>query len=153
MSGKNSLLEFLRQQKAEQEAEGKIDWNVRRREWLDAIDSLFKAVEDWLRGAVSQHLLRIDRTVTNISEEHIGTYEVPVLRITAPRGRHVDVIPRARNVFGGSGRVDLESGPKSITLIRTAKKTWAFTVRHANSLQKVELTEESLAEFLRDLLG
>ena len=150
MSGKKALLELLKQQK-DQETDGKTEKRQRLKEWLQAIEHLFQTIETWLRPAVVQNLLKVDRLSTTVSEWQLGDYEAPTLRITAPNRRHVDLVPKGRDIVGGLGRVDFESGPDRLVLIRTEPNNWQFTVRHGGRVEKTELSDESLSDCLREL--
>jgi hypothetical protein len=151
MAGSSALIELLRKKKAEKKAEKAIDWDACRSEWLDALRQLVRTLKQWLKPAIQEGLKVEDYSAT-ITEDHLGTYEAPALRITGPDSRTVTVEAKACNVIGAKGRVDLSSGPKKAMLVRYGRSQWGIAVRNIRGLEKVELTQDTFSELLADLL-
>jgi len=151
MAGNKTLIELLREKKAEKKAEKAIDWDARRSEWLNALRQLIRTLKQWLKPAIQEGLKVEDYSAT-ITEDYLGTYEAPALRITGPDSRTVSVEAKARNVIGAKGRVDLYSGPKKAILVRYGPSRWGIAIQHTRGLEKVELTQDTFSELLADLL-
>src|SRR5690242_13704998 len=77
-----------------------------RDEWLHSLDELFQQVRAW----AEQQGWPVTQTGSEIDEDELGTYTIPVLEIDAPEGRLV-LQPIARDVLGAAGRVDLTVWP------------------------------------------
>ena len=152
MSGKESLLEVLREQKAQSEVERAKDWDKVRTEWLASLADLRSKLETWLKPAIDEDLLTIEEREVEVSEHNLGTYRAPALRITAPSERHVDLEPRARIVIGGFGRVDLVSGPNRAMLILEDTGEWRIALRGVGHPQTQELTGDCFSELIGELL-
>lgn len=76
-------------------------WQLRLEEWVDAVGQFVSEATSWAQK--QGWGTRTDsKTVT---EESLGTYEVPVLLIQTLQGR-VLLDPVARNIVGAEGRID-----------------------------------------------
>jgi len=127
-----------------------------KEEWLGAIDSLFKGIEEWLAPAVQEGVLTTSRSAEGIVEQYLGEYQAPVLRIDDGRatvrlqpvgGRVVGLVEP--HMHGLRGRVDLICGPFKIPLVRDSTGNWlALPLRG----EPVELTEETFTEILSEIL-
>jgi hypothetical protein len=128
-------------------------------EWKQALDNLFKGIESWLEPAIQAGVLKASRSSTDLLEEDLGTYLVPILRITDGRAtvriepigaRVVGVLGHKGVRLGGlRGRVDLICGPIKIPLVRTSANVWkALPLRG----EPVDLNSESFFELLGEVL-
>ena len=77
-----------------------------RKEWLACIDKLLRQIESWVQDE-GWEAAREDREIT---EELVGTYAAPVLKLRAPNGL-LYVEPVARDVVGADGRIDVYAWP------------------------------------------
>lgn len=126
-----------------------------RAEWLDDLRTLMDTLHAWLHGAESDGLLRIHREGTSITESKYGTYDAPAMIIQAPGPRSVHVHPVGLEVIGCAGRVDLDSGPRKMRLLRQKDRSWilARPSRASRSMSDLSLLdEENFAEALDGLL-
>jgi hypothetical protein len=129
-----------------------------KREWKRALEALFGDIEKWLAPAVTAGVLKTSLSQTEITEQDLGEYQVPVLRITDGRltvqlepvgGRVVSIAAGSGRHRGLRGRVDLICGATRIPLGRDASNTWkALPLRG----EPRALTEESFAEILSEVL-
>jgi hypothetical protein len=138
------LKEFLLRQQAVAPSE-------LRNEWTSALVVLFDQMRAWLKPAQDEKLLDVERRLITINEPSLGTYEAFSLLIRAG-GREVDVQPVARVVFGGSGRVDMGSGPRMHVIMRTPDKgQWLISTSDPKD-EGQPLTEETFTAALQYLL-
>lgn len=151
MTGSEALFEELRRQKAHQDAA--VDWKAVLADWGRQLQALMTTLAGWLGPAAREGLLILEHLQVPVSEQDVGQYDAPALRIMAPSGRRVDIYPHARRVFGAMGRVDILSGPERVTLLQTAPNVWKVAVRTPGRLQQADLTEEVFADILRQLLA
>lgn len=83
-----------------------INWDNKKTEWQKSIKDLVGDIRLWAENnkwIVVQH----DKSIT---EDHLGTYQVPELNIKIPGG-HLIVEPIGRNIIGAEGRVDIYAFP------------------------------------------
>ncbi len=66
-----------------------------RNEWLRSLTVLYKDIASWLSESVAQNLLTVAEVPVTITEERIGTYDAPSLKIITPQGEAVHIVPRA----------------------------------------------------------
>jgi hypothetical protein len=153
-----TMQELIEKLKARPQA-GEEHRREQRRAWQRALADLFAQLEGWLAPAVTAGVLTTTQTTTTLSEQDLGEYQAPALqiddgnltvRIEPVGGRVANVVSSAgRRPVGLRGRVDLVCGPIRIPLVREATGAWrALPFRG----EPRELTEESFAEILREVL-
>ncbi len=98
------------------------NWEAVRDEWVTAVERIAGDVE--LSAREQQWL--VHRGAKPITEDRIGSYEVPLLTIQT-FAAHLILDPIARYVGGASGRIDLCVFPsyESVLIIRT-EAGWQF---------------------------
>jgi len=151
MADSQSLLDLLREQKAE-EQRARVDWTAVRNEWLADLRALGERIEEWLREPVAQELLRITKRKITLREEALGSYEVPSWQIHAP-SRIISVLPVGRVIVGGVGRVDVECGLQRYLLIRTDRGKWEIWDAADRTKKGRSLDEGSFTALLKHLLS
>jgi hypothetical protein len=144
-----SLLEMLR---SGQKADKPVDWELVRKEWVQAIDDLYAQVKDWLKPAIQDGLVQVQEEGLTITEDDLGEYDTHALRITTPAGRLVNFVPKYRLVYGGLGRVDMESGAAKQVLMRKQPGEWDILLQQVPRREE-RLTEESFARLLKAVLA
>src|SRR5438128_2061398 len=93
----------------------------RRNEWMRVVGELLDQIANWS----DQAGWPVQRSEKAITEDGLGCYDVPTLRIRVDSGElHVE--PIGLNVVGAAGRVDLEAWPtlNRVKLVRRAD-AWA----------------------------
>lgn len=148
---KTGLLEELRTLKAQDTKRG-VDWNARKLEWLADLDQLFKDIREWLDPGVQEGLITIHDGDVGLSEEYLGAYVAPRLRV-AMAAKVVDVVPVGTLIIGAAGRVDLTCGGRTAVILRTGSRQWKFRSAAANATDGyVDVTDESFSEAIRELI-
>lgn len=140
----DELQAFLlsRQQHA---AANEIDWGERRREWIDAVEQLYRKITgELLAEDIEKGLVTVSRGAKEIKEEYLGRYRAPEL-ILDISGQTVRFSPKGRNIIGAKGRVDLVGALDAMTLILEPTGHWSVVVsrvpRHVVSLDRRALAE------------
>ncbi len=154
MSSTEALRAHLKKWKTEVEATSD-DSDRERTEWLQDLRALMDTLHGWLRDAEDEGLLRIHREGTTVTEPKYGTYDAPAMIIQAPGPRSVHVHPVGLGVLGFVGRVDLDSGPRKVRLLRQKDHTWILARPSRVSpaiFEQSALDEQTFAEALDDLL-
>ena len=95
-----------------------------RDEWVAAVEQVISDAEAW----ATEQKWFVHRDRKTITEDPIGSYEVPVLMIRTPAGRLV-LEPGARYVGGATGRIDLSAFPsyEYVLIVRT-DAGWHFVI-------------------------
>ena len=108
------------QEFVEQRRQSAEDLNCEERlaSWRRELDSLYAAMEGYLKGYTG---IRTERRPVQLTEQYLGSYEVPALAILIGR-EEVIAEPVGTLLIGSSGRVDL-SGPRRILRIVLLEKS------------------------------
>lgn len=74
------------------------------KDWLDSIEALFQEISGWARD----NQWPVSRSEADVTENHFGTYQVPVLLISIPELPESQIVlePQAVNA-GGKGRIKM----------------------------------------------
>ncbi|MBF0182372.1 MAG: hypothetical protein HQM03_20340 [Magnetococcales bacterium] len=108
-----TLEELLKKKmEAEQIKSGtEIDWDGRKKAWMNRINGLFDDIEEWLKPIQERNLLIVKKINSiTLNEEYIGSYIAPILDMFAGTDR-VSLTPIATLIVGSYGRIDM-TGPK-----------------------------------------
>lgn len=141
----DQLTDFLRARK-EKAAHPTIDWQEKKAAWIHAIESLYDKVGNILEPSIASGDVTIQRFETEVNENFVGRYSVPVLELTIG-GERVEFRPKGITVIGASGRVDLRGEGDTVTLLwdsAQAESGWTVIVSRVPHLQMTELDRDSL---------
>jgi hypothetical protein len=95
-----------------------------REEWVAAVEQVISDAEAW---ATEQHWF-VHRDPKTITEDSLGSYEVPSLLIQAPAGRFV-LEPRGRFITGATGAIELSVFPSYEWVLIVRNDTgWHFVI-------------------------
>jgi hypothetical protein len=83
--------------------------------WKDAVNAVVTAAQTWAK----QRGWRTEIAPIQLTEDRLGTYEVPLLTVETPQGKMV-LEPIARWTSPGDGRIDVLGWPSlnRLTLVR-----------------------------------
>lgn len=122
MAHENALAEFLREKSQVTGGSATINWEDRRVEWLRQVELLYKIVAKWLNPLTQEKKIKLTRTSRKVTEDYLGSYDVPVLNLELP-AQKVTLLPKGANVIGADGRVDLY-GPRDIKTLVVIDGKW-----------------------------
>jgi hypothetical protein len=151
MNSRDELLGFLRQEK-EAADKDKVDWAKTKEEWAKELASILENMEKWLKPAIDQNLIRLEKGEHAIWEEDLGSYTVPLIVLKTPSGKEVRVRAIGRIIIGARGRIDLVSGGKKASLIKNMKNEWVFSNPLERNVPDLLLCEESFHDILKQLI-
>jgi hypothetical protein len=142
----SQLTEFLEQRK--NKAQG-VDWQTKKKEWLDALSRLHARINGLLQQSTIKGIATVDEIPVQLTEDFVGTYEAPELRLTV--GDDVVVFsPVGFHVFGAAGRVDLRGDRDVVSLIRlpeaSVKDEWQFVLQRLPTRRLAPLNQRSLLD-------
>jgi hypothetical protein len=158
-----SLKEFLASE-AEKLRSEQTEALTQRREWIAAVDRLLARIKDWLADADTQQVLMIEEAPLRLSEQGLGTYEIPSLTIglgtrevrikpiarfvaTPMRSTGVILVPRVH------GRVDMTDGLDKYLIFRVEtdpQDRWSIIKQESSRLEPFD--EDAFAAALKGLL-
>jgi hypothetical protein len=154
MTVKEELLQRLRQEKDDFDRRFANIESVKA-EWVAAVGEKMRQFRAWLDDAEQQGLIRVeDRPQTIHDDVRLGPYPATVIRVVSPSGRSVEIRPRARFVAAGEGRIDFDSGSRSVALLNRGGDRWEFRVLGPGwNPRGLELSEDAFWQVLSDLLA
>jgi hypothetical protein len=145
----DQLHTFL-QEKKQRARPANIDWGAKRDAWIEAVDDLYRTIEDeYLKDAKAD--VEITRRGNEVREFLIGVYEIQelVLRVG---DEEVVFSPQGANIVGAQGRIDIEGERGVASIVWQGGDRWGIVVSRTPALRLVDLTAESLAEILKGIM-
>ena len=140
----DQLVDFLRTRK-QQATSHEIDWQAKRDAWVRSVENLYALVQELLRDSIAAKDVTIRISDSQVTEDFIGTYSIPVLEMTVGTER-VEFRPKGVTVIGASGRVDIRGERDTVTLLRDqqdAESGWTVVLQRVPSLRTASLDRES----------
>jgi hypothetical protein len=157
-----SFQEFLKKKAEEQD---QSDLRSRRDEWVEAVRRLVTTIVSWLDEDDPEHILGIERYSMPRSEQGLGRYEVPFVKIRLGESE-VNITPVARNVIGtvgprgevatkAEGRVDIQDGQRlrKYMLYRSIKDGVEAWYAIDEDFKAEMLDKDRLEAIVQDLLS
>lgn len=114
-----SFDDFVNQQIAKEEPS--IDWTQIRDDWIKHLDEFYQLAEGFLQKYIDQGKVRITTATKQITEEHIGSYNVKSLEVEIGTIK-VRLDPIGTLIVGAKGRVDM-CGPHGMVKFVLVPKT------------------------------
>ncbi len=84
-----------------------MNWETQRDDFLNALNTLFAQIQEWLQPLANQGLVTFATSQVLLNEMHIGRYHAPLLIIQSG-GQAVHFEPVWTEIIGASGRVDMK---------------------------------------------
>jgi hypothetical protein len=121
-----------------------------REEWIETIHELFVQITGW----AAARKWTVSTKSLELTEDLLGTYQVPSLTLQTGRGA-VMLEPVARRVMGAAGRIDLYAYPSlfRVMLLRSTKDGQWLIRTDSGIFIKQPWNEETFAELVEDLTG
>ena len=141
----NQLADFLRARK-EQTANQEIDWQAKKDRWVHSVERLYDLVKEMLGDSIASKDVEIRTFNTEVSEDFVDPYDIPVLEIKVGNER-VEFLPKGLTVIGASGRVDIRGKRDSVTLVKDnqdVNSRWTVILQRVPSLRTAPFDRESL---------
>lgn len=152
---KDTLNDFLRKKK--DDSSSPIDWSVRKANWIGEVKDLYQFLTDQLlKELIEEKVIEVSQSCTQVSEEYVGTYEIPELNLKVGNN-HVVFSPVAVNVIGAAGRVDIRGDRDTVTLILDRKSTspderWKIVLARVPRVATAPLDSHSLKAALERVM-
>ena len=148
---KNELHDFfVKKQKDADAVSSGVDWDARKQEWQKATEDFYTIVSSFLQDLTTEGLVKISYRSKEVTEQYLGTYPIREM-VLSVGGEEVVFSPKGRNIVGAKGRIDLigEMGEGTFVLF---PERWGVVISRRPSMKVVELTQESFAEVLRNVM-
>ena len=155
-----SLVEFLNEQAAQQEATGAQTISLRKA-WVQSVNRLVDQMEQWLRSADHHGVLDIEVHDVEKREEGIGRYITRGIKVRLG-AREVRVAPAARFVVSAAffgvlanpeGRVDISNGESRYTLYHMKDCLEGRWLMVGEGKGYVPFDQQNFEMAMQDLLG
>ena len=147
-----SLHDYFQSRKARANGGPPIDWDKKKRDWLTAIDALYKDIrEKYLADSIRDGLVTLSTSAKTIREDYLGEYEAPELTVSVGDERVV-FSPKGRNVVGAAGRIDLHGSLGERTIVAQPDR-WGIVIARTPTLRVVPLDSTSLLQAIKDVMG
>ncbi len=121
-------------------------------EWRQALQSLVTTIRGWIKPLEDAQLAHVHEDSAVVTEQWLGTFQVPLLTIYFPSVGAISVKPIARLIIGAEGRVDLVNGPRYVAVIRKKGTGWNIA-EQSPKLSLTPLTKETFEGAVRELLS
>ncbi len=118
-----ALLQQLRALRSQDEQHGAESTQVRE-VWLQAVDELIARLRSYLAQPEAEGLARLDAATVHVTDDDVGAYDAPALKISLPGGRVVWVRPVGTLHVGARGIVDVVSGGSRALLVQNRAGVW-----------------------------
>ena len=126
MTDNISFDDFVNQQIAKEEPP--IDWIQVRDDWMKHLDEFYQLAEGFLQKYIDQGKVRITTATKQITEEHIGSYDVKSLEVQIGTVK-VRLDPIGTLIVGAKGRVDMHGPYGTVKFVLVSKTVSSPTIR------------------------
>lgn len=123
-----SFDDFVNQQEEIAKKEPPIDWSQIRDDWMNHLDEFYQLAEGFLQKYIDQGKVRITTTTKEITEEHIGSYDVKSLEVQIGTIK-VRFDPIGTRILGAKGRVDMHGPHGTVKFVLVPKTASSPTIR------------------------
>lgn len=126
-----------------------VNWDALLANWHADVQDLLHQIRAWSEA----RQWSVSTRPTTISEDHFGSYEMPMLDISSSEGKRFMVDPRYRLVFGALGRVDIIAYP-SMECVMLLKKQDRWVLRsELGPIWPLEWNEETFEKVVESLVS
>lgn len=115
-----------------------------------AIGELFNSIEGWLKPAVDEGIVELERDPYVHPDEQLGTLSEESVKLIVGVSE-VFFAPRTGTIAGASARVDMTCGDRTLPIVLLPDRGWHFLVRGPITRSE-PVTEDSFADALREML-
>ncbi len=140
------LATFFREKKQDLVQDQKRREEVRQ-QWLGDLRALRARLRRWLEPAEREGL-QVEEYDHPVREQLLGSYDAPALRLRYG-GIEAQVVPVARYIVGGTGRVDVEFPGSRVLLVREGRESQWQIVRE-DPPEKLPFTPDTFADVVQE---
>lgn len=104
-----------------------IDWEAKKRDWLEHLATLYLTVEGYLAQFQQSGKVKLEKGKVPLNEEHIGQYEADSMTILLGSDK-VTLAPIGTLLIGAKGRVDMTGPAGTVKFILTGKHSTGIKI-------------------------
>ena len=148
------LQEFFRAKKADADKVDPVNWAARKDEWIAAVEELYTQIAELLAPSINDGSVVASTSVTTITEDHIGQYDIEKLKLVVG-DESVVFSPVGTLVVGASGRVDVtgDEGRRMLIVQRDDPKwRWSIVASTTPTLRAIPVDADNLLEALKAVM-
>ncbi len=136
--------EFVKQ-RTDQARQSTEAWNSEKTlaDWLRELDTLYSAMEGYLRSYTESGQIKIERRPVQLKEEYLGTYDAEALAMSIGNDE-VIAQPVGTKLIGSSGRVDLTGPRKTLRIVLLEKGGPAIKIAISGDSSPTETSSQPL---------
>ncbi len=109
--------------KHDKQSQGKeIDWENKKKEWLEFINQFYQTLENWLASYKKEGSVSYSYNDLNLTEEYIGTYTVRAMTVYFA-GQQLTLEPIGALLIGSKGRIDMEGTKGRVQFVLADKNS------------------------------
>lgn len=146
------LTNFFKDRKDQLKSEYKIiNFNKIKDEWISEIEKLISKIKNWLKESEENGFIELKEDEIQLSEEKLGTYKTKSLRIFF-EDQVAEIVPVARIVVGGEGRVDIVKSPtEKYTLLY--KNGWKYLEESGIQRKMIDFDNKCFTEIMEEIFS
>ena len=148
MSARESLVTYLRE-KAHSTPPDQVDWDARRKKYLQEVSALYRLIKSWLAQLEKEGSVTFHESQNTNEEDLVGVYKVRNLHLFVGKQK-VSFFPMGVRIIGAEGRVDVR-GPNDNAWLLFLKGKWHIAERTPQP-KLVPFTESSFRNLLESVL-
>lgn len=99
-----------------------VDWEARKREWLQNLAGFYSQVEEYLADYKASGKLKVAMSKVSITEQYLGNYQADSMAISIA-AETVTLMPIGTLLIGTKGRVDMTGPAGSVKFILTGENS------------------------------
>lgn len=126
---------------------------IRKRNlWVKKVDNLYAEIQKWFKKYNENMTFVVSEM--ELREDFLGTYKINYLIIKI--GKSIIYLrPKAMNIIGAKGRIDMEGPNGSIMLLINGKGEWEFmrkkSINPSWTIIPFEVNKESMMEIIEEI--
>jgi hypothetical protein len=99
-----------------------IDWESKKRDWLEELDKFYSTVEGYLAQFQESGKIKLEKAKILLEEEHLGQYQADSMTILLGSDK-VSLTPVGTLLIGAKGRVDMVGPAGTVKFILAGKQS------------------------------
>lgn len=122
---------FLAEQKQQKQESEQVDWQATKQAWLNQANGFVESIKEFLAEFQSDINFEVERV--SLTEEYLGSYQVPKLIVRLPK-ETIEFVPVGTLLIGAHGRYDMkgQAGTVKWVLVPETAEKPTISIRMAD---------------------
>jgi len=131
----------------------RIDWDLRKKEWLDAVERLYNYVDTIIVTSLiaAGYDVKTEKDEIKISEDFIGSYIINNYTIRTEQFK-IYFNPLGTINYGFHGQVDMVMPTEKVKLVLTEKNEWKIVKALSVPMELMEFNEKNIQKIFEENL-